>query len=206
MPNSWIRYDSHRSCSPKFSVRLWWSPTTEKCWLAQANHIFTQLPVISHREDYVCVDTIWFILQFFPNIYYTRKLDGHLFICPPEDFRTGANSFQWPKCPAYWSLDRSGAVRLSQEDAKSLGFPILHIETVIRGRSWDKCVYDELRRFHHGKGFDLDSQPEDVAEDLDYPLFELAKDADGPQLCKEGWVDCKNETELCWKLGHYAYE
>ncbi|KAJ7722572.1 hypothetical protein B0H14DRAFT_3170143 [Mycena olivaceomarginata] len=38
---------------------------------------------------------------------------GFLFLCPPEDFKTGPSSFQWPDCPAYWSLDPSGGDRPS---------------------------------------------------------------------------------------------
>ncbi|KAJ7690484.1 hypothetical protein B0H17DRAFT_867026, partial [Mycena rosella] len=101
----------------------------------------------------------------------THKPEGYLFVCPPQEFRIGQNSFQWPAYPAYWSLDPSGAARLSTEHAKILGFPILHIETVFFGLSWDKTVYDGLRRFHRGKGFDPQSQ--EAAIHLGYPLYRL---------------------------------
>ncbi|KAJ6464510.1 hypothetical protein C8R45DRAFT_785902, partial [Mycena sanguinolenta] len=79
----------------------------------------------------------------------------------------------WPACPAYWSLDPSGAAasRLSTEDARLLGFPGIHIETGIFGISWDRDVYEGLRRFHEGKGFDTDSR--DIARRLQYPLYEV---------------------------------
>ncbi|KAJ6464496.1 hypothetical protein C8R45DRAFT_795380, partial [Mycena sanguinolenta] len=71
----------------------------------------------------------------------------------------------------YWCLNLSGADRLSMEDARNLGFPAIHIETKMFGRSWDRSVYEGLRRFHEGKGFDPDSR--DVARQLGYPLYEV---------------------------------
>ncbi|KAF7353337.1 hypothetical protein MSAN_01521900 [Mycena sanguinolenta] len=44
--------------------------------------------------------------------------------------------------------------------------------------SWDNSVYEGLRRFHQGKGFDPDSQ--DLARHLGYPLFELSSDKSAP--------------------------
>ncbi|KAJ7887347.1 hypothetical protein B0H14DRAFT_2185959, partial [Mycena olivaceomarginata] len=82
------------------------------------------------------------------------KPDGYLFVCPSEDFRVGTKFISVAGLSAYWSLDPSGAARLSTEDAKNLGFPIIHIETLLHGCSWDSSVYDGLRKFHRGKGFD----------------------------------------------------
>ncbi|KAF7353277.1 hypothetical protein MSAN_01515600 [Mycena sanguinolenta] len=109
-----------------------------KAWLAQANHIFVELEEVARIEDYVCVDEVQFNLQ----IAHKRHIpEGYLFVCPSQDFRAGtehhANSYQWPACPAYWSLDPSGAERLSTQDARNLGFPIIHIETRMFGNSWD---------------------------------------------------------------------
>ncbi|KAF7353105.1 hypothetical protein MSAN_01497800 [Mycena sanguinolenta] len=153
LPNSWIRIT--------------------KAWLAQANCIFAELEETAHVEDYVCICTIEFTLR----IVDKRDIpDGYLFVCPPKDFCTGsephANLYRWPACPAYWSLDPSGADRLSTEDAKNLGFPAIHIETRMLGSSWDCSVYEGLRRFHEGKGHDPESQ--EVARQLRYPLFEVS--------------------------------
>ncbi|KAJ7712078.1 hypothetical protein B0H14DRAFT_690080 [Mycena olivaceomarginata] len=119
-------------------------------------------------------------------------------------FRVGPDLFRWPDCPAYWSFDSSGATRLSTEDAKNLGFPIIHIETVLQGYSWDSSVYDGLRQFHRGKGFDPDSQ--EAAIHYGYPLYELSSEAVGPLACveiKHGF-DCNQEdTTLCQTFGHY---
>ncbi|KAJ6465888.1 hypothetical protein C8R45DRAFT_839643 [Mycena sanguinolenta] len=96
---------------------------------------------------------------------------AYLFVCSPEDFRSEANLFQWPSCPAYWSLEPSGAAHLSTEDAKKLGLSAIHVETVLRGVSWDNGVYKGLRQFHRGNGFDPESQ--EIAKHLDYPRFEF---------------------------------
>ncbi|KAJ7147411.1 hypothetical protein C8R43DRAFT_530105 [Mycena crocata] len=97
--------------------------------------------------------------------------EGFLFFCPGKDFKIGADSVQWPDCPAYWSLDPLGIEHLSTQEAEVLGFP--HVEPLItlKGSFWDASVYAGLRKFHEAKGFDPDSQ--DVARHLGYPLYEL---------------------------------
>ncbi|KAF7353294.1 hypothetical protein MSAN_01517400 [Mycena sanguinolenta] len=158
LPNSWIRYDSRRirtldrQCGLELELQLLLpSHEIQKAWLAQATSIFTELQEETHVEDYVCVVQVWFILRV-ANI----DPEGYLFVCPPRDFRTGtephANLYQWPACPAYWSLDPSGADRLSTEDAKSLGFPAIHIETLVFGKSWDRSVIKGCGNFTKAKG------------------------------------------------------
>ncbi|KAF8200617.1 hypothetical protein K438DRAFT_1966087 [Mycena galopus ATCC 62051] len=129
------------------------------------------------------MDEILFRLQCFPNTQNHAEPEGYLFVCPAEDFQTGPASLRWPDCPAYWSLEPSGAARLSTEDAKLRGFPVIHMETIIWGHSWDKGVYDGLRRFHQGKEFDPDSR--DVAKHLGYPSYMLSSEVDAPLLYVE---------------------
>ncbi|KAF7353206.1 hypothetical protein MSAN_01508300 [Mycena sanguinolenta] len=176
LPNSWIRYDSRQTYALGLhSLCLFSSYKPRKAWLAQATHIFVELDEVAHVEDYVCVFRVEFILQ----IPYKPDIpEGYLFVCPPQDFHTGtephSNLYQWPACPAYWSLDPSGADCLSTEDAKNLGFPAIHIETKMYGDSWDRSVYEGLRRFHKGKGFDPDSR--EVARQLGYLLYKVLGD------------------------------
>ncbi|KAJ7681959.1 hypothetical protein DFH06DRAFT_1387969, partial [Mycena polygramma] len=104
---------------------------------------------------------------------------GFLFLCPPDDFRTGASvSFCWPDCPAYWSLNPMGIGRLSTEEARELGFPELTFSTTICGRYWDASVYAGLRKFHQAKGFDPYSQ--DLARHLRCPLYRPFNDIHAP--------------------------
>ncbi|KAF7353209.1 hypothetical protein MSAN_01508600 [Mycena sanguinolenta] len=176
LPSSWIRYDFPRRFALPLELNLWFpSLQIRKAWLAQANRIFAELQKPEHVEDYVCIDRVCFMLQ----IADERDIpDGYLLVCPPRDFRTGtephSNLYQWPACPVYWSLDPSGADRLSTEDARILGFPAIHIETRIDGFSWDRSVYKGLRRFHEGKGHDPESR--EVARRLGYPLYEVLRD------------------------------
>jgi hypothetical protein len=86
-------------------------------------------------HETVFVRGIQFTLRLLRHTYNTHEPDGYLFVCPPENFRTGPDAFQWPGCPAYWSHDPSGAIRFSTEEATILGFPMIHIETVIHGLS-----------------------------------------------------------------------
>ncbi|KAF7337203.1 hypothetical protein MSAN_02272600 [Mycena sanguinolenta] len=170
LPGSWTRYDAWQAYN--LDVKLWVrSGDSLNYWLSQANYILAQLQVTSDFEDYVFMHKIAFNLRSLPNPSNTQPPDGYLFVCPAEDFRIGENSFKWPDCPAYWSLDPSGATHLSSEEAQSLGFPVINIETRLYGTSWDESVYQGLRRFHAGKGFNPESQ--DMARDLGYPLFEL---------------------------------
>ncbi|KAJ7871705.1 hypothetical protein B0H14DRAFT_207096 [Mycena olivaceomarginata] len=202
LPNSWTRHNTSLTYRRRLCVQLF-EPYSVS-WLAQANHIFTQLQKTAHSEDYVCVTAISFALQLLPNAYNTDEPDGYLFVCPSEDFRVGPDSFRWPDCPAYWSLDPSGAARLSTEDAKILGFPIIHIETILSGWSWDSSVYDGLRRFHRGKGFNPDSQ--EAAIHYGYPLYELSSEPVGLVPCVGiGGFDWCNQKDpaLCQTLGHY---
>jgi hypothetical protein len=103
---------------------------------------------------------------------------GFLFLCPQTDFKTGPSSYRWPDCPAYWSLDPSGTDRLSVEEATWAGFPPFRLTTTLFGRSWDTGVYEGLRDFHRGKGFDPDTL--DLARHLEYPLYELLSEDDSP--------------------------
>ncbi|KAF7337299.1 hypothetical protein MSAN_02282500 [Mycena sanguinolenta] len=186
LPNSWIRYDSHRTNTLLLKLQLPFSAHgIAKAWLAQANCIFAELQELEHIEDYVCVSQAEFMLR----IPYKHDIpQGYLFVCPPEDFRTGtkhhANLYQWPACPAYWSLDPSGVNCLSTEDVKNLGFPAIHIETVV------------------GKGFNPDSR--EVARQLGYPLFEVLSDhvPFPAREVEDPWCDL-DDPEFCWELGHF---
>ncbi|KAF7353199.1 hypothetical protein MSAN_01507600 [Mycena sanguinolenta] len=189
----WIRPSTGQLCldliqgGAEASSKLYWWPANE----------------LEHVEGYVFIDEVRFILRI------TDKHDipkGHLFVCPPQDFRTStephANSYKWPAYPAYWSLDPSGADRLSTEDANNLGFPAIHIETVVRGASWDHSVYQGLRQFHEGKGCDPDSK--EVARQLEYPLFEVLSDrVPFPARKVKPYSWCELDPELCQELGHY---
>ncbi|KAF7353211.1 hypothetical protein MSAN_01508800 [Mycena sanguinolenta] len=176
LPNSWIRYDPGRAYTLRLKLQLsFWEHRIVKAWLAQASCIFTELQEVAHVEDYVCIHGVEFTLR----ITDEREIpEGYLFVCPPQDLRTSterhASLYQWPACPAYWSLDPSGADRLSTEDARNLGFPAIHTETVVGGLSWDHSIYQGLRRFHEGKGFNPESQ--EVARRLGYPVFEASSD------------------------------
>ncbi|KAF7373649.1 hypothetical protein MSAN_00575600 [Mycena sanguinolenta] len=188
LPNFWTRYDSQQACNlrAEFLVLSW--SESSKFWMAQANHIFTLFQTTSHFEDYVFLDMVSFILRCIPNPFHTPEKKGYLF---------------WPSCPAYWSLDPSGAARLSPEDAKILGFSAIHIETVVRGGSWDSNVYKGLRNFHRGKGFDSESQ--DIATCLDYPRFEFVDEGPAPLTYTEveGWCHLEDPL-ICQALHHYC--
>ncbi|KAJ7642107.1 hypothetical protein FB45DRAFT_365499 [Roridomyces roridus] len=140
-------------------------------WLPQANRCLQHLQVTSNHEKYVFVHNISFHLHFSK----ARGLDfpkGYLFVCPPHHLQTGPDSFAWPRCPWFWSMDPNGDYPLTEKDALSLGFPQIPMETRIRGVSWLSSVYEGLRTFHAAKGFDPDS--EELAHQLGIQLLEVS--------------------------------
>ncbi|KAF7337233.1 hypothetical protein MSAN_02275700 [Mycena sanguinolenta] len=208
LPNSWIRYEFHRT--HLLELKLEFSYEIQKAWLAQANHIFAELDEVTHAEDYGtsltgCARSLFINRSTLATPVSPLARAIYSFVLPRE-FRTNtepdANSYQWPACPAYWSLDPSGADRLSTEDAKSLGFPAIHIETSVVGKSWDHSVYEGLQRFHEGKGFDPEGR--EVARRLGCPLFEgLSNRVPFPaRKFKHPWCQLK-DAELCRELCHW---
>ncbi|KAF7374123.1 hypothetical protein MSAN_00293500 [Mycena sanguinolenta] len=169
MENGWRRVDSSDAVNTTISIGFWWSMNKDS-WLSQANHIFSKLQLASNFQDYVVLTDIYFILTISATEADTPA--GFLFLCPPSHFRTGKFSFKRPECPAYWSLDPSGANRLTMKDAVTLGFPSFNLTTHIMGSSWDASVYAGLRQFHQAKGFDPDSQ--DLARYLGHKLYQLS--------------------------------
>ncbi|KAJ7927332.1 hypothetical protein B0H13DRAFT_2653618 [Mycena leptocephala] len=165
--DGWTRFNSC-DVSDDMRISLCLEQHSES-WLSQANHIFSRLGITSDFTDYEVVR------QAFFSIYFSKALEhcppGYLFVCPAKDLQFGPSSFRWPDCPAYWSLDPSGAERLSLEEATELGFRSIEPWASIGADSWDADVYPALRQFHRAKGFDPDSQ--DVARHLGYPLYQL---------------------------------
>ncbi|KAF7374257.1 hypothetical protein MSAN_00308600 [Mycena sanguinolenta] len=169
MPNGKTRLNSDDATDTIASLLLWTDTHEDGIWLSQANHIFTALQISSNFQDYVVAQRIDFTVTI--STVKGTTPPGFLFLCAPKRFRRGRSSFKWPDCPAYWSLDPSGAERLTLEDAINLGFPSFSFSMEIRGKSWDANVYAGLRQFHQAKGFDPDSQ--DVARYLGHPLYQL---------------------------------
>ncbi|KAJ7724724.1 hypothetical protein DFH07DRAFT_262372 [Mycena maculata] len=142
----------------------------------------------------ILVDTIYFSLNI-PSPTQNPPV-GYLFTCPGRDFRTGLTSFRWPNCPTYWSLDPSGAERLSIEEARHLGFPNVQFTTEITGHSWDASVYKGLHQFHTGKKFDADSQ--NVVRHLGLPLYQVPSAMVPPFAHVDGEVldtEAENESD-----------
>ncbi|KAJ7497829.1 hypothetical protein B0H11DRAFT_2384607, partial [Mycena galericulata] len=160
-------------------------------WLSQANHIFHRLQIKSNYKDYAIIDEVYFWIQILEPTQ--TPPNGYLYVCPFKDLQTGPMSFRWPKCPAYWSLDPSGAERLSRDEATYLGFPSIELETQVYPRFWDASVYAGLHKFHEGKGFDPDSQ--DVARHLGHPLFQLSCAKDEQFAHVDEVLNAETETE-----------
>ncbi|KAJ6484568.1 hypothetical protein DFH09DRAFT_1340002 [Mycena vulgaris] len=161
-------------------------------WLAQANHIFSHLRVTSKHEYYVFIHMVLFYLEI--STMKENIPEGYLFLCRMEDVGSGQCSVRWPDCPAYWSLDASGAERLTTEKATELGFPAIELQVWALGPSWDESVYAGLRTFHRGKGFDPQSL--DIARHLSFPLFQFtSQPVDEDDSAKEDDEAAARENE-----------
>ncbi|KAJ7821413.1 hypothetical protein B0H13DRAFT_369501 [Mycena leptocephala] len=171
--DGWTRFDSGDVSNQNIYMYLR-SEQHSESWLSQANHIFSRLGITSDFTDYWLVNVVFF------GIIVSEAVEpcppGYLFVCPAKDLQIGPSSFRLPDCPAYWSLDSSGAERLSPGEAAELGFPSIRPDTVIFTAHRSADVYAALRQFHRAKGFDPDSQ--DVARHLGYPLYQLPSAVD----------------------------
>ncbi|KAJ7759762.1 hypothetical protein DFH07DRAFT_817099 [Mycena maculata] len=170
MKNGWTRVHSSQLSDAHIGRIIDASGRESKAWLAQANHIFNRFGITSNHEDYLFAHLVCYRLKFRVN---DNLPHGYLFLCPLEDLQSNTNtSFQHPTCPAYWSLDASGILRLSAEKAEEQGFPYIELTTEVQGRYWDSKVYAGLREFHQSKTFDPETQ--EVARELGYPFYEIS--------------------------------
>ncbi|KAJ7627434.1 hypothetical protein FB45DRAFT_868653 [Roridomyces roridus] len=109
---------------------------------------------------------------------------GYLFVCPPKHLRTGPESFGWPQCAWFWSMDPNGDHPLTEQDARRFGLPGIQMRIEVSGRSWPSSVYEGLKTFHAAKGFDPESQ--ELAQQLELPLLEVSGEGAAP-LFSNGW-------------------
>ncbi|KAJ7278629.1 hypothetical protein C8J57DRAFT_1221474 [Mycena rebaudengoi] len=169
--SGWTRVISSDIRHRKFT-RYFSGPADHEAWLAQANCIIDRAKIPSRCSDYGLINCVHYRLRLSDEDIPC----GYLFLCPLQDLQGNSPSeFRYPACPAYWSLDPSGAQRLGSEEAERLGFPSFTLRMIVRTTSWDDLVYTGIREFHQAKGFDPYSQ--DVARELGYPLFKI-RDAD----------------------------
>ncbi|KAJ7724016.1 hypothetical protein B0H16DRAFT_329679 [Mycena metata] len=190
MPDSWRRYNLHQICAAasKGSIHCGVFFKCTEIWLSQANHIFSSLQIRSNHNQYgahvnlilllpltmhveVVIRGVMFTWAFSPTTRSSCPSQGWLFVCPDAQLHSGPCSFRWPDCAAYWSHDPFGTVRLSPEEAEEAGFPLITLELMVRGDSWDSIDYAELWKFHQAKGFAPDSQ--EIARHLGHPLYQL---------------------------------
>ncbi|KAF8214543.1 hypothetical protein K438DRAFT_881727 [Mycena galopus ATCC 62051] len=170
LKNGWIRVNS--ACvAEKYRCFLYFDHRCSQGWLAQAYHIFNSLNIKSNLDDYFLVNNMRSCLHLLGPI--ENLPPGYLFLCPLAEFETDLpECFTIPDCTAYWSVDPSGAERLSADEARTLGLPEIHSRTEVLIKYWDCSDYDGICQFHKAKGFDPYSQ--DVAIELGYPVFQVS--------------------------------
>ncbi|KAJ7806613.1 hypothetical protein B0H14DRAFT_2875416, partial [Mycena olivaceomarginata] len=170
LENGWIRVNS-ANVVVEYRRRIYSDNFCSRGWLAQANHIFNSLDITSNFEKYVFVSGIGYRLQLLDPI--ENLPPGYLFLCPLAKLETEVPAcFAIPDCPAYWSLDPSGAERLNVEEAKNHGFTDIKLRMHHWRTTWDSSVYAGIRQFHQAKGFYPHGQ--EVAIALEVPLLQVS--------------------------------
>ncbi|KAJ7788646.1 hypothetical protein B0H14DRAFT_3503945 [Mycena olivaceomarginata] len=167
--DTWLRIESCDVAGIKNISCLFTGFSAPKAWLTQANYLFQQLHAIpAYHEDFTLVTNVSYKLSTLDTVENLPA--GYLFICPLEDIQCGIAD----QPVYYWSLDPSGVEPLTEEEAEQLGFPFFQLEMGAMGKYWDGHIYEGLRQFYEGKGFDPYSQ--DVARELGLPLLQITWD------------------------------
>ncbi|KAJ7711941.1 hypothetical protein B0H14DRAFT_3524237 [Mycena olivaceomarginata] len=167
--DTWLRIESCGVAGIKNISCLFTGFSAPKAWLTQANYLFQQLHAIpAYHEDFTLVTNVSYKLSTLDTVENLPA--GYLFICPLEDIQCGIAD----QPVYYWSLDPSGVEPLTEEEAEQLGFPFFQLEMGATGKYWDGHIYEGLRQFYEGKGFDPYSQ--DVARELGLPLLQITWD------------------------------
>ncbi|KAJ7691866.1 hypothetical protein B0H14DRAFT_3663676 [Mycena olivaceomarginata] len=167
--DTWLRIESCDVAGIKNISCLFTGFSAPKAWLTQANYLFQQLHAIpAYHEDFTLVTNVSYKLSTLDTVENLPA--GYLFICPLEDIQCGIAD----QPVYYWSLDPSGVEPLTEEEAEQLGFPFFQLEMGATGKYWDGHIYEGLRQFYEGKGFDPYSQ--DVARELGLPLLQITWD------------------------------
>ncbi|KAJ7656230.1 hypothetical protein B0H17DRAFT_1213838 [Mycena rosella] len=105
-------------------------------WLSRANHAFKSFKITSNYENYALVEFVQYRLTLIGPLDSAPV--GYLFLYPVLDLQSHEPiRLGYPDFPAYWSLDPSGAQRLSTEKAENIGFPSIALEMEAWGCSWD---------------------------------------------------------------------
>ncbi|KAJ7896303.1 hypothetical protein B0H14DRAFT_2558224 [Mycena olivaceomarginata] len=173
----WVRLESeHVEQIEEIFRKIYCGASEFAFWLTQANHIFNHLRITTGQDDYGLS-----ILFFVHSIEYQLMISGaanipqgYLFLCPLTGLQSGLPTRMClPACPAYWSLEPSGAQSLSTDEAERLGFPTINLVMEVQGMYMVGSLYSGLCQLYQGKGFDAYSQ--DVAQKLGYPLYQVSE-------------------------------
>ncbi|KAJ7620313.1 hypothetical protein FB45DRAFT_929958 [Roridomyces roridus] len=191
--SGWTRVDS--ACvMDTYSLTIGVSASSHKAWMAQASHIFASLEIQANRDEYAILQGVR-VTMYFPDSPNDLP-PGYLFLCPSHQFESH-RWYQLPDCPAYWSVNPSGAERLTPEEAAHLGFPDFELYVKIYGLRWMDDMYPGMRQFHATKGYNPDTL--DLATDLGYPFYELTCEKDELHTHVRNWKE-ENEPSASIEL------
>ncbi|KAK7007534.1 hypothetical protein R3P38DRAFT_3027784 [Favolaschia claudopus] len=175
----------------KSSIRIE-DPTNQvaTCWLSQANFCLSKSRMESSPnfdeewgDSYGVINEMWCLITVnFDECHHLLR-DGtpretHLFLPHPAVENHGPCAhLRIPESDQfYWSLDSSGATRLSQDECDALGIPRLSLMFWAMARFWHHYHFNAVREFSLAKGVNPYSQ--DAASLLGVPLVEVQSKLD----------------------------
>ncbi|KAI3611659.1 hypothetical protein WG66_007776 [Moniliophthora roreri] len=146
----------------------WWRFHNE--WILQSSRVFDALDVTEGKENFFIVEPPYLSLQSTqcPPTFSTLRNAKHpveetplkpvyLFVHPPPT--TLSELVSWLKRPRYfWSFDKTGQSRLSEEECEWWGLPVLVLSTRhpirVELYSWPTHIYTALQDWQKARGFD----------------------------------------------------
>ncbi|KAI3619315.1 hypothetical protein WG66_012803 [Moniliophthora roreri] len=157
-------------------------------WLSQSSRVFNAVDVTEGKEEFFIVEPPWLEIRSTRRPTASRTLHNrkspvketpptpiYLFLCPLPI--SVSELVSWIEGqPYFWSFDETGQSRMSGEECKRWGLPVLTTSTGWSGESvrlvsWPTHVYTALRDWQKARGFDTATS--DWARELGYPEWEI---------------------------------
>ncbi|ESK86041.1 hypothetical protein Moror_9398 [Moniliophthora roreri MCA 2997] len=161
-----------------------------KGWLSQSARVFNPLKTTGHQESFFMVNPPW-ILTLQPTQQEYETYDGfpaffdlcdateetrsiYLFLYPPP--MTVSELISWlggRTCTHFWSFDKDGRIRISEEERRQWGIPMLTPDTDYCTDlfTWPTHIHTALRNWQIARGFNPGTA--DWARECGYPELEI---------------------------------
>ncbi|ESK82891.1 hypothetical protein Moror_1375 [Moniliophthora roreri MCA 2997] len=172
-------------------------------WLLQSSRVFDALDVTEGKEKFFIVEPPHLTLKStqcprtFPTLHNAEDPIEETMPTPIYLFvhslpTTLSEIVSWLERPCYfWSFDKTGQSRLSEEECERWGLPVLVPDTGFLDRvvlcSWPTHIYTTLQDWQKATGFDPTTS--DWARSRGYPEWEIVGTEDRFVLVEEALTE-----------------